>query len=57
MRLMVKDLKIRTLVSGDKEAEIVLRTLYPQDIKLLSALLDEIEVDVIFTVDKKRMKD
>ena len=49
MKMQVKDIKIRTLISGDKEGEVILRTLYYQDVKKLGELLDEIEIEVDFS--------
>ena len=46
--MMVKDLKIKTLETGDKQGEIVLRTLYATDVRKLAELIDEIEIDVDF---------
>ena len=46
--MQIKDVKVKTLETGDKQGEIVLRTLNPQDIPKLSELLNEIEIDIDF---------
>jgi hypothetical protein len=48
MRLLVKDLNIKTLNTGDKSARIVLETLYPDDIPTLALLSDKTEIEVVF---------
>lgn len=47
-QLLVKDLNIRTLVTGDKQARVVLETLDPNDIEALSKLATQMEVLVTF---------
>lgn len=42
----VKDFNVKTLVTGDKQARLVLETLDPRDIPKLHFLLDMIEVTV-----------
>lgn len=49
MRMLLKDLNIKSLVSGDKSARITLETLRPQDIETLAGLAEATEVDVTFT--------
>lgn len=51
--MLVKQLDIKTLVSGDKSARITLETLRPQDIVILAELYDETEITVEFTTGKK----
>lgn len=57
MKLLVKDVKIKTLQTGDKEGEIVLRTLYAKDIKQLAHLIDQLEVEVDFNVSEAKEKE
>jgi hypothetical protein len=53
MKLLIKDIAIKTLVSGDKSARITLETLYPEDVKNLADLADEMEIEVTFDKEKK----
>ena len=53
MKLLVKDIQIKTLVSGDKSARIILETLYARDIEQLAKLADVLEVEVDFKIGKK----
>ena len=53
MKLLIKDINIKTLVSGDKTARIVLETLWPDDVKKLAQLSGEIEIEVDFKKQKK----
>ena len=46
--MLIKDLNIRSLVSGDKQARIVLETLRPEDIPELAKLADKMEIEVSF---------
>jgi hypothetical protein len=48
VKLLVKDIQIRTLVSGDKTARIVLETLEPEQVGELAKLSNTIEVEVEF---------
>jgi len=49
---MVKEYKVKTLVSGDKALRVTLDTVYPEDIERLSALLaPKIELEVVFKED------
>ena len=50
MRLLIKDLNIKSLVSGDKSARITLETLFQQDIPELAKLADQMEIDVDFKI-------
>lgn len=52
--MLVKDLNIKTLNTGDKSARITFETLYPQDITQLKDLADETEV--IVQIDKPNPK-
>ena len=54
LMMLVKDLNIKTLNTGDKSARITLETLYPQDITQLKDLADETEVMV--QIDKPDTK-
>ena len=52
--MLIYDVQIRTLRTGDKQGRIVLETLYPGDVKELAKLADKMEVLVtIDTQDKK----
>lgn len=51
---LVKDVNIKTLVSGDKSARLVLETLYPQDVKKFAELSERLEISV--EVDKEDSK-
>lgn len=51
--MLVKDVNVKTLVTGDKSCRIVLESLYPQDIKELSVLASETELEVEFLTSKK----
>lgn len=46
--MLVKDLNIRSLVTGDKTARILLETIDPKDISLLAFLSDKTEIEVEF---------
>lgn len=54
MKMLIKDINIKSLVSGDKSARITLETLYPQDIPILAMLADKMEIEVIFDTKEKR---
>ena len=56
MLMLIKDINIKTLVSGDKSARITLETLRPEDIPSLAMLSDIMEIDVLF-VDKEKQLD
>lgn len=45
--LLIKDINIKTLVSGDKQARIVLETLYPNTIDEINNLTSKQEVRVV----------
>lgn len=51
MRMLLKDLNIKSLVTGDKSARVTLETIYPQDIEKLAGLATETEVDVEFKTE------
>jgi hypothetical protein len=53
--MLVKDINIRTLVSGDKQARITFETLSPEDIERIAMLSDKMEVGV--TINAEREKD
>ena len=58
MKLLIKDLNIKSLVSGDKSARITLETVEQADIKIIASLADETEIEVVFvTFDKEKKKD
>lgn len=46
--MLVKDINIKTLVSGDKSARLTLETTEPNQIEQLKELADKIEIDVQF---------
>jgi len=48
--MLVKDINVKTLVSGDKSSRIVLETLRQEDISKLATLSDKIEVEVKFNI-------
>ena len=48
MKLLVKEITTKLLVSGDKSARIVLETVDQRDIPELVKLSNEIEIDVEF---------
>ena len=54
MRLLVKEINIKALVSGDKQARITLETLDPRDIPKLAELAEEMEIEVEFIVDNSK---
>lgn len=60
MLMLIKNINIKSLVSGDKSARITLETLRPEDIPVLAMLADKIEVNVIFDIlnliDKQNKK-
>lgn len=49
--LLVKDITIKTLVSGDKTARITFETLYPQTIDQINNLTQKQEVRVVVMED------
>ena len=51
MLMLVKDINIKSLVSGDKSARITLETLRPEDIPSLALLCDKMEIEVLFLPD------
>ena len=55
MMMLIKDINIKSLVSGDKSARITLETLQPQDITELAKLSDKMEIEVTF-IDKDDTK-
>jgi len=50
--MLVKEINVKTLVSGDKQGKIVLYTLDPEDVYHLSELSDKIEVWVTLSQKK-----
>ena len=48
MLMLLKDLNIKTLNTGDKSGRLVLVTLDPKDIGELKQLAEEREVDIYF---------
>ena len=50
MRLLIKEISVKSLVSGDKQARITLETLDPRDIRELAELAEEMEIEVEFEV-------
>ncbi len=49
--MLVKDLNIKTLNTGDKSARVTLESLRPDDIPELAKLNDQTEIIVEFTID------
>lgn len=50
--MLVKDINVKTLATGDKSGWLKLETLYPQDVEKIAALAGQIEVKIqISTVD------
>lgn len=54
LTLLVKDVAIKTLVSGDKSARIILESLRPEDVRKLASLADVLEVEVEFDIGEKK---
>ena len=48
--MLVKDINVKTLVSGDKSSRIVLETLHQEDIGKLAMLSDKREIEVDFSI-------
>ena len=53
--MLIKDINVKSLVSGDKSARIVLETTQPEDVAKLARLADRMEIKVRF-FDKKKIK-
>jgi hypothetical protein len=53
MLVLIKDITIKSLVSGDKAGRIVLETLYPEDIEILAQLASLTEVKVEFKLKEE----
>ena len=51
MKLLVKEINIKALVTGDKQARITLETIFPKDIPELAKLAEEMEIDVEFRIE------
>ena len=47
MLMLIKDINIKSLVSGDKSARITLETLKPEDIPILAELSNKMEIEVL----------
>lgn len=56
MRLLIKDVKVKLLDTGDKQGEIVLRTQYAKDVSKLAHLIDQTEIEVNFNVPETETK-
>ena len=52
--MLIKDVNVKTLVSGDKSCRIVLESINPQDIPDFAQLANEIEIQVTFDIDDKK---
>lgn len=50
MIMLVKDLTIKLLVSGDKSGRVILETTTPDQVAMIAQLAEEIEVDVDFNL-------
>lgn len=53
--MLIKDINVKSLVSGDKSARIVLETTQESDVAKLARLADRMEIKVRF-FDKKKIK-
>ena len=52
--MLVKEVNVKTLVSGDKSCRVVLESLRPEDIEELSKLSNETEIEVEFLTPNKK---
>jgi len=52
MLMLVKDINIKSLTSGDKSARITLEVAYPEDIPTIAAMSELLEVNVEFSIDQ-----
>jgi hypothetical protein len=52
MLMQIKDVNIKTLVSGDKSGRIILEVIHPEDIAVLKDMLELNEIEVKFTLPK-----
>lgn len=52
MRVLVKEINIKSLVTGDKQARITLETLRPEDIAKIAKLAEEMEIEVEFKKER-----
>ncbi len=50
--MLVKEISTKTLVSGDKQSQVILQTLYPQDVPKIAELSNELEIEVEFKAPK-----
>ena len=55
MKLLIKEINIKSLISGDKQARILLETLDPRDIKEVAKLAEEMEIEVEFRYEKNSL--
>lgn len=46
--MLVKNINIKTLVSGDKQGRIVLETTEPQQLDVLQTLAQDVTIEVTF---------
>lgn len=53
--MLIKEVNVKTLVSGDKSCRVVLESLSPNDIDELSTLSNLIEVWVTFDNENKKV--
>ena len=54
--MLVKEVNVKTLVSGDKGCRITLESLYSEDIGDLSRLASETEIAVIFDIEENKLE-
>ena len=54
LKLLIKDINVKTLVSGDKSARITLETLRPEDVGTLATLADKDEIVVSFDIEEEK---
>lgn len=55
--MMVKDINVKSLTSGDKSGRITLETLYPNDVSALALLADKMEIEIDFKLTNESKKD
>lgn len=52
--MLIKEIKVKLLVSGDKSCRVILESTSPEDIDDLIRLGSEVEVEIDFKVDTKK---
>lgn len=51
--MLLKEVKVKSLVSGDKSGRVTLETLYPEDVDKIAGLSGLLEVVVSFRTNDK----